>query len=62
MSRDDDWNRISALAGVDADGGIMPPGPEFVGINREPKPWWNTNRVVHSDAECTTADITKKLP
>jgi hypothetical protein len=43
MSRDTDWKRISALAGLDENGGILPP-PAGAGIDRGSTPYWKTRR------------------
>lgn len=37
--REDDWKRVSALAGVDEDGNILPPPPGII-IDRRPNSWW----------------------
>lgn len=41
MSRADDWNRISAMAGLDASGQIAPP-PVGMTLDRSPSPYWHT--------------------
>ncbi len=37
--RDDDWRRVSAMAGLDEEGAILPPPPGLK-IDRTPSPWW----------------------
>lgn len=37
MSREEDWKRISAMAGLDEDGGILP--ETGGGIDRRPVKW-----------------------
>jgi hypothetical protein len=42
MSREDDWRRVSAMAGLDAEGGIAPPPPGAT-ISRKPTQWKRTD-------------------
>lgn len=37
--RQQDWERVSAMAGLDSEGGILPP-PPGAGIDRTPSPFW----------------------
>lgn len=41
MTRDEEWKRISAMAGLDEDGGILPPAGG--GIDRAPNPCWRNH-------------------
>lgn len=43
MTRDDEWKRISAMAGLDEDGSILPPAADG-GIDRSPNPWWRNRK------------------
>lgn len=45
MTRQDDHERVSSLAGVDADGGILPPGHGFR-INRDAKFFWSVMKMI----------------
>lgn len=48
--RDDEWKRVSAMAGLDEDGGILPP-PHGIGIDRSLVTWWrNRFQVTMPDA------------
>lgn len=40
MNRDEDWRRVSEMAGLDGEGGILPPAPGTK-ISREPAAWKN---------------------
>ena len=44
MNRQDDWARVSAMAGVDPDGGILPP-VGVGGINRASNPHWKNTTL-----------------
>lgn len=48
-ARDDQWRYISALAGRDEFGGLLPPTAEDLaaGIDRRPCPWWS-NRALRA--------------
>ena len=39
IDRDEQWERVSAMAGLDAEGCILPP-PVGATISREPVTWW----------------------
>lgn len=41
QQREDDWNRVSAMAGLTPDGSIAPPPPGLT-ISRKPVTWWTT--------------------
>lgn len=41
MSRDDDWRRVSEMAGLDEHEGILPPDASQK-LSREPAAWWKT--------------------
>lgn len=41
-NRDDDWRRVSELAGVDENGNILPP-PPGTKIDQRPKTWWRNH-------------------
>jgi hypothetical protein len=48
-TREEEWERISALAGVDVDGNVQPP-PVGWEINREPVSFWSNYRRLASEA------------
>lgn len=63
MSREDDWKRVSALAGLDPEGGIAPP-PSGATINRDPHPFWKTKDYSVTEtpsAEHSAIDLRMKL-
>jgi hypothetical protein len=41
MTRNEEWKRISAMAGLDEEGGVLPPSIDG-GIDRRTNPWWRT--------------------
>ena len=58
MSRNDDWKRVSAMAGVDESGGILPP-PEGMGIDRSESPHWKV--IAASPSPVTVEEIVEVL-
>ena len=53
MSRQEDWERISEMAGVDEDGSILPPS-NVGGIDRAPLSFWFSKGAVdcHFEQNC----------
>lgn len=56
MSREDDWNRVSALAGLDPEGGIALPSPGAT-INRDPHPFWKTKDYTVAEMPADVMEI-----
>lgn len=50
MNRNAEHARISAMAGLDAEGGILPP-PPGMSIDRTPSPWWRTRQYAEHAAQ-----------
>jgi hypothetical protein len=61
MSRDADWKRISAMAGLDEEGNILPPAPG-TRISIVPSPFWKTTNYaaeIEKDGSMTTVRTVK---
>lgn len=50
VSRDEIFRHVSELAGVDEEGGILPP-PADLKIDRSPVSWWRSDRDEKSELE-----------
>lgn len=59
--RDEVWERISVLAGLDTEGGILPPPAGFTIDRLSGNTWWR-NRAMNSEPNMVSMGLTIEAP